>query len=201
MRPCLIGAVALAAALAPPAAAQESGSGESAAEAIERLYESLPAGDGAVDPEAAIPEPPAGSAGFSEAEAREIVDGGDVEAILAIAQGFGEAEIGTDGVGDPMITGRILGMPYTVLFYGCDDNPVCTTMTFTAGFVTKDYTEADMTAWNVENRFGKAHIDEVGDPVISMSVNLFGGVTKRNLHDTFDWWRLVMTRFAERVGF
>ncbi len=199
MRLCLIGA--LAAALALPAAAQETGGAESEADAIQQLYESLQAGDGALDPEAAIPEPPEGDAGLSETEAREIVDGGDLEAILAIAQGFGEAELGSDGVGDPMISGRIRGMPYTVLFYGCDTNPVCTTILLTAGFVTKDYTAEDMERWNEEVRFGKAHIDEDGDPVVSMSVNLFGGVTKRNLHDTFDWWRLVMTSFAERVGY
>jgi hypothetical protein len=25
-----------------------------------------------------------------------------------------------------------------------------------------------------------------------MDVNLFGGVTRRNLDDTFDWWRVVL---------
>jgi len=25
-----------------------------------------------------------------------------------------------------------------------------------------------------------------------MDVNLFGGVTRKNLDDTFDWWRVVL---------
>ena len=31
-----------------------------------------------------------------------------------------------------------------------------------------------------------------GDLAVDMDVNLFGGVTRRNLDDTFDWWRVVL---------
>ncbi len=30
-----------------------------------------------------------------------------------------------------------------------------------------------------------------------MNVNLHGGVTRANLDDTIDWWRLVLAEFAD----
>ena len=54
-----------------------------------------------------------------------------------------------------------------------------------------------MNAWNRDRRFGKAYIDADGDIAIEMDVNLWGGVTPKNLDDTFDWWRIVLERAGE----
>ena len=45
----------------------------------------------------------------------------------------------------------------------------------------------------------KAYLDDVKDPVVEMDVNLFGGVSTRNLEDTIDWWQLVLADFKLNV--
>lgn len=125
--------------------------------------------------------------------ADDILDGSDPGAILEIARGYGSAMLDVDGVGDPKISGRIGGQPYDVFFYGCDDGGQnCMSLQFTTWYVGTRPTAEVVTKWNDENRFGTAYLDRDGDLAIDMDVNLFGGVTRRNLDDTFDWWRVVL---------
>ncbi|MEZ5722580.1 MAG: YbjN domain-containing protein [Paracoccaceae bacterium] len=59
-----------------------------------------------------------------------------------------------------------------------------------------------MNTWNAEKRFGKAFLDDEGDLVIEMNVNLWSGVSENNpQRDTFDWWRVVIESFEEYIGF
>ena len=57
----------------------------------------------------------------------------------------------------------------------------------------------DVNRWNQEYRFGQAYIDTDGDPVLAYFVNLNGGVAYENLDDTFDWWKVMLTSFDEKV--
>ena len=129
--------------------------------------------------------------------AEETIDATDPERILAIAHSFGEAALTTDNLGDPLIEGRIGEKDYRLLFYGCSENRDCKTLMFSAGWESGDLTEEMMAGWNREKRFGKAYLDEDGLATVEMSVNLHGGVTRANLDDTIDWWRLVLAEFAD----
>ncbi|WP_227427090.1 YbjN domain-containing protein [Roseibaca sp. Y0-43] len=130
--------------------------------------------------------------------AQSLLDASDPAAIAEIARGYGAVEVTTDAVGDPMLRGRMDGVQYLVLFYGCDNGRNCTTIQFQAAWVNNGRTsEQDLHAWNRDNRFGKAHMDADYDPVIQWDVNLFGGVSRANLDDTFDWWRVVLDNFED----
>jgi Putative bacterial sensory transduction regulator len=129
--------------------------------------------------------------------AQDLVTADNPEKILEIARGFGSAEMETDSDGSPRIRARMDGTLYTVFFYGCEDGKDCTTIQFWM------FTDAPPNAlvvvndWNRDRRFGKAYIDKDGDVVIEMDVNLLGGVSAKNLDDTFDWWRIVLERAGE----
>jgi hypothetical protein len=124
--------------------------------------------------------------------ANDIVDGSDPAVILDIAQGYGSAMLDVDTVGDPMITGRMGGQAYTVFFYGCEGGKDCTSIQFTTYFAEVRPGADQVSDWNDANRFGTLYLDGDGDLAIDLDVNLFGGVTRRNLDDTFDWWRVVV---------
>lgn len=132
--------------------------------------------------------------------AQSLLDATDVDAIVEIARGYGSVTLETDTVGDPQLVGRMNGVRYTVNFYGCENGANCTTIQFRAAWVNSgNVTMQDMNRWNQDKRFGKAYIDPEGDPVIEWDVNLFGGVSRANLDDSFDWWRLVMADFNETM--
>lgn len=122
----------------------------------------------------------------------DLLDGSDPQAILGIAQGYGSATLDVDSLGDPMIEGRIGGQAYTVFFYGCEGGADCSSIQFTTYFAGVRPSATAVSDWNDENRFGTMYLDSDGDLAVDMDVNLFGGVTRRNLDDTFDWWRVVL---------
>lgn len=132
--------------------------------------------------------------------AQTLLDASDPEAIANIARGYGAVEVTSDAVGDPMLRGRMDGTQYLVLFYGCENGRNCTNIQFRAAWVnTGAVTQNTILAWNRDNRFGKATLDAENDPVIQWDVNLFGGVSRANLDDTFDWWRVVLDGFADHL--
>lgn len=132
--------------------------------------------------------------------AQALLDASDPEAIANIARGYGAVEVTSDALGDPMLRGRMDGTQYLVLFYGCENGRNCTNIQFRAAWVnTGAVTQNTILAWNRDNRFGKATLDAENDPVIQWDVNLFGGVSRANLDDTFDWWRVVLDGFADHL--
>lgn len=129
--------------------------------------------------------------------AQSLIEATDIEEIANIARGYGSATVQKDNIGDPQILGRIDGVQYTVNFYGCDNGNGCTTIQFRAAWTNPgSITVNDMNRWNQDKRFGKAYLDTANDPVIEWDVNLFGGVSARNLDDTFDWWKIVLDNFV-----
>jgi Putative bacterial sensory transduction regulator len=131
------------------------------------------------------------------ATAQDLVAADNPAKILEIARGFGSAELEADSEGAPLIRARISGTRYSVFFFGCEDGKDCTSIQFwTYATAPKDALKA-VNDWNRDRRFGKAYIDADGDVAIEMDVNLWGGVTPKNLDDTFDWWRIVLERAGE----
>ena len=134
-----------------------------------------------------------------DARAQATIDGSDPAAIAKIISGFGTAEVEKDGEGDPKIVGRIEGIRYALYFYECEENAKCKSVSFAAGFTGTNANIEKMNEWNRERRFGEAHLDDEGDPWITMPVNLRHGVTRENFDDTVDWWRVVTKQFEEFV--
>lgn len=135
-----------------------------------------------------------------EAPEVALIDGTDPSAVLEAVRGFGGAELDRDGAGDPMIRAEIGPYRYVVFFYGCTDGADCGSLLFRASFVSQGVQPSDMAVWNREKRFGTAYLDDEGDPVLEMDLNLYGGVSRTNLEDSIDWWRVVVEEFAERVS-
>jgi hypothetical protein len=133
--------------------------------------------------------------------AQDHVEADNPEKILQIARGFGSAELEKDTSGDPMIRGRLGGVRYNVYFYGCEKGKECDSIQF---WTFIDAPETDLLVavndWNRDHRFGKAYIDADGDVAIELDVNLWGGVTPKNLDDTFDWWRVVLEKSRQAFG-
>src|SRR5690606_21764699 len=126
--------------------------------------------------------------------------GSDPEAIRVVASGYGSAELQTDEAGDPQIMGRMDGQRYAVTFYDCEVGANCTSLQLSAVWVVDGaVTPEAINEWNRTKRFGKAYLDEDGDPWVEMNVNLAFGVTRQNLDDTFDWWRIVVEEFQTSV--
>lgn len=139
-------------------------------------------------------------AGAAPASARDLVTAGDVGTVLDIAKGFGSAEL-EDTAGDPKISGRMEGIKYVVLFYGCTDGKDCQTIQFYAGWDTEPgaVDVDDLNTWNRDNRFSKAYIDGDGDPAIEMDVSLERGVSYGNLDEWFSWWKTSITSFKQKI--
>ncbi|MCH8168505.1 MAG: YbjN domain-containing protein [Proteobacteria bacterium] len=135
------------------------------------------------------------------AGAEETIDATDPAQILALVQGYGEAALTTDNLGDPLIEGRIGEKDYELFFYGCTEGRGCKSLMFRAIWEAEELTDEMMANWNREKRFGKAYLDQDANANVEMSVNLHGGVSQANLDDTIDWWRLVLSQFADYFDF
>jgi hypothetical protein len=135
----------------------------------------------------------------STVHADTLVSAAEPQAILDIAKGFGSAELATDDDGDPMIAGRMAGTRYAVFFYGCQDGTACQNIQFSAGWSGYQVSAGELHDWNAQSLFGKAYLDEVGDPILELAVNLKYGVSRKNLDDTFDWWKVVLKGFENDV--
>ena len=133
--------------------------------------------------------------------AQELVDGGDVDAILEIAKAHGEAvlEIQTDG--DPRISGRINGLGYQLFFMNCTAGKDCEDLNFYAGFAELKPTVDAINDWNRNKRFGNAYLDSDLDAVIEFDVNLEFGVSRDNLDAAFGLWELLLQQYAEHIGY
>ncbi len=129
-----------------------------------------------------------------------LLTGDPADAILPIAQRFGEAEMDVDDLGYPMIVGTIEGLYYFAYYYGCnDDGTGCNSIQLRATWTVDSISLEHLNEWNRTTRFGKAYVESDGDVALEMEVNLDFGVTPNNLDDTFDWWRIGLIEFAEHL--
>lgn len=136
----------------------------------------------------------------SASHAQTLIDATDPATIMEIARGFGSAVLERDEDGDPMITGRIDGVRYAIVFYGCTEAANCTAIQFLAAWTNPgDVTLEAINAWNLNRAFGRGYLDEQNDPILDYVINLDGGVTIRNLDDSFEWWRAIVAEFAEEL--
>jgi hypothetical protein len=139
------------------------------------------------------------SAAASVASAQQgLIDATRPERILSVAKGFGGAELSKDTKGDPVIKGRIESVQYYIYFYGCKDGKNCRSVLLKASnSVTNKPALVAMNEFNQKSRFAKAYLDADADPVVELDINLDGGVSSKNLDDTFDWWKNALKQYRE----
>ena len=106
----------------------------------------------------------------------------------------------TDSRGFPMIVGTIDGLHYRVFFYGCTKGATgCDSIQLMATWPAGTMSLEQVNEWNRTKRFGKAYLRTDGSVALEMQINLDGGVARSNLTDTFDWWRIGMSEFADSM--
>ena len=113
------------------------------------------------------------------------------------------AQLGTDKVGDPMITSGVGGTTFQIFFYNCTDNRECATVTFHSGYDLRDPVTLDrINEWNRTKRFGRAYLDGEDDPILEMDVDLDdGGLSPLLFIDNIEFWSSVLGDFERFIGF
>ena len=125
------------------------------------------------------------------------------DSLVKALQGAGySAKLEKDSTGDPLIKSAVNGHPFRVIFYGCKSNKDCATITFAAGFDKKGATSLDsINDWNRKNRFGRAYLDDEGDPILGMDIDLDdGGVSTALFTDNLEFWTAVNGAFQKHIG-
>lgn len=108
------------------------------------------------------------------------------------AQGY-QAELTKDSDGDPMIRSGTGGTKFIILFFGCTAGQNCATLQFYAGYADVEVTHERVNEWNKTRRFGRAYIDNEGDPVVEMDLDLDdGGMSRALFEDNVEFWASVV---------
>jgi hypothetical protein len=113
------------------------------------------------------------------------------------------AQLGADGVGDPMISSTYQGTNFKIFFYNCTNHANCATVQFHAGYDMDGSTSLQLiNEWNRSQRFGRAFLDKVNDPILEMDVDLDdGGQSPLLFIDNVEFWVSVMPKFEDAIGF
>ena len=119
---------------------------------------------------------------------------------LLLEEGY-RAKLGTDTVGDPMITNATAGYDFDIMFYDCTDNADCRSIQFYAGFSEPDHaTVEEMNAWNAQNRYARAYRDEEGDAILRMDVTMNGeGLGRDVFMQNLSLWNSLMSDFIDYI--
>lgn len=142
-------------------------------------------------------------ASYAVPGAAQMVKAQDPQTLVRALQDAGyAAALGTDGVGDPMITSGVSGTNFRILFYNCTANRDCATVQFHQAY--KVGTPIDLpklNEWNSTKRFGRAYLDKDSDPVLAMDVDLDdGGVSAALFIDNVQFWASVLSQFERFIG-
>ena len=127
---------------------------------------------------------------------------GTADSIAAALRDYGlKADTSLDSEGDPKIESRIEGIRFSIWFYGCEDAS-CTSLEFRAGFdLDTPLSAARVNEWNRTRRFGKAWIDDEGDPFLEMLVPLGpDGLSDNGFELALDMWRVGASEFSSFIG-
>ena len=135
------------------------------------------------------------------AQAQNTIMGADTDEILNVARGYGSATLATQSNGDPQINGKINGTTYQVYFRNCTNNTDCEDLNFYLGFLDLKPSLEVINDWNYNKRFSRAYLDPDKDACIEMDIDLVKGVSAEYLDSQFSLWNLILTQFAEHVGY
>lgn len=102
--------------------------------------------------------------------------------------------------GQRWIDSAMSGYNYIILPFGCDDmGKNCKSIQFYVAFVpTNKPTLKEMNTYAAENRFGRVYLDDEGDPIIEMDLDLeAGGMSRELFLDNLAYWDTIMVAFGE----
>lgn len=135
--------------------------------------------------------------GAAEAVMQSISAG---EFVAILSEGGLNASAEIDDNGDPMVSGNVDGINYSVFFHRCNADKQCLDMRFNANFnFDKRVTLHMMNVFNSRAVFGQAYIGRDGSVNIDMSATIQGGVTQQYVKEVIDWWRVTVTKFEENL--
>ena len=123
--------------------------------------------------------------------------------VQALQQAGYASKLGTDKVGDPMITSGVSGTTFQIYFYNCTDHKDCATVTFHSGYdLTTAVPLERINEWNRGKRFGRAYLDKENDPILEMDVDLDdGGLSSSLFIDNLQFWTSVLGEFEKHIGY
>ena len=103
----------------------------------------------------------------------------------------------------PTIISSVGGTEFVIQFQTCEDvYSKCRVLLFKVGYdLAEGTTFETVDAFNEQTMMGRAYLDDENDPWLELAVNLYGGVTRKNFEDTFDWWEVIASDFEEHIGF
>ena len=110
-------------------------------------------------------------------------------------------ELALDDADDPLWTFTHLGLLISLIAYDKTAPGQYASLLFYAGWATES--DVPLTAvndWNARSRFGRAYIDETGDPVIELDLLLSGGVTVQTVKDYIDVFAAVASDLGVALG-
>jgi len=143
-------------------------------------------------------------AGTAVPAGAQMVQAQDPQSLVAAMQAAGyAAKLGTDKVGDPMITSGSSGTAFQIFFYNCTAHKACATVQFHAGYdLEKGLAMDRINAWNSSQRFGRAYLDKDNDPIVEMDLDLDdGGLSRALFNDNIEFWTSIMTAFQKHIGY
>lgn len=123
----------------------------------------------------------------------------DLQSILDIATGYGNAELEETETGDPVIVGEINGVAYQLFFLDCTRHRSCKVQNFYAIWDAPGVTLATVNEWNRAQPFHKAYLTEDNFPVIELNVSVAGGTSRVQMIDAFDRWTVALAEFQAQV--
>ncbi len=132
----------------------------------------------------------------SPQEQAEVYTIADPALVLELAKGFGSASMDKDSSGDPMISGRLQGLKYVILFYGCKDGAECRSIQLSTGY-TDEYALDKANTWNEKFRWIKAYSKDGSN--FRMDVDFKGGITRANLEAQLATWDSFVGDIKESV--
>ena len=141
-------------------------------------------------------------AGLALSEKIEIVPADPWE-IIHLAREVGPAEVGKDGMKDPLISGKIGDLNYEISFYGCYLGRACSSILFQARLEREDWKPelSDIHTWNSAKLIGRAWIDGDSRAVLDHPVAMSAGLPAKSLEGTFAAWQLALEEFADYLDF
>ena len=146
----------------------------------------------------------AGLLAFAMPAHAQMVRAQDPGSIVAALQASGyAAKLGTDRVGDPMITSGVAGTNFQIFFYNCTDHRACATVQFHSAYDLRTPVTLDrINEWNQNKRFGRAFLDKESDPVLEMDVDLDdGGLSRLLFIDNVEFWASILGEFERHIGY
>jgi len=133
----------------------------------------------------------------------QVIEPFDADQVIDILQSEGyRAKLGTGPEEKGLrVKSAISGISYDLKFDGCDEiGASCDVLLFESGWDFPDDEPASATAINEWNRtmFGKAFLDEVGDPWLSFELHVSGGLSRVNFLEALALWDVLLKDFTQK---